>query len=42
MHRVQLLYAQRINRNAVNLTALVLDGAFILDGSAVLGGILGS
>jgi hypothetical protein len=41
MHRTQLAYSKRLNRNAVNLTALVLNGQFILDGSAVLSGILG-
>lgn len=41
MHRVQLAYSQRISLNAVNVAALVLDGSFILDGSAVLGGVLG-
>lgn len=37
--RVTLAYAERIDRNVIDPAALLLNGAFILDGSKILNGV---
>ncbi|HTE48259.1 MAG TPA: hypothetical protein VK636_23640 [Gemmatimonadaceae bacterium] len=39
MHRLKLVYAQRIDRNKIDASKLLLDGSFILDGSEILNGV---
>ena len=39
MHRVSLVYAERIDRNVIDVAGLIINGAFILDGSMILNGV---
>lgn len=37
--RVQLAYAERIDRNKIDPSALILDGTWVIDGSEILNGV---
>lgn len=39
LRRVLLAYAARVDRNKIDLAALLLNGAFALDGSEILNGV---
>lgn len=40
LSRVQLAYADRIDKNRVDATAFLLNGVYILDGSQLLSGVV--